>query len=164
MLSPVWFRVPPLAYGGIEAVVHLLVDGLVRAGVDVTLFASGDSLTSAELVLGLRRAPEPQIGQTLPELDHALTCLSQLDQFDLVHDHTGLLGLVVLGLTPTPTVHTVHGPLQGVPGRLYRAACEIAEGVGLVSLTRRQRAPYPGAPVGRQRSERDRHHAVRRRA
>ena len=146
MLSPVWFRVPPLAYGGIESVVHLLVDGLVRAGVDVTLFASGDSLTSAELVSSFPVPPSAQIGQTLPELDHALTCLGQLDQFDLVHDHTGLLGLVVLGLTGTPTVHTVHGPLQGMPGRLYRSACEVAEGVGLVSLTRNQRRPYPELP------------------
>jgi glycosyltransferase involved in cell wall biosynthesis len=146
MLSPVWFRVPPLAYGGIESVVHLLVDGLVRAGVDVTLFASGDSLTSAELVSSFAVPPSAQIGQTLPELDHALTCLGQLDQFDLVHDHTGLLGLVVLGLTATPTVHTVHGPLDGIPGRLYRAACDIAEGVGLVSLTRNQRRLYPELP------------------
>lgn len=146
ILSPVWFRVPPRAYGGIESVVHLLADGLVAKGIEVTLFASGDSQTAAELAPSFATAPSELIGQTLPELDHALHCLRRLDEFDLVHDHTGLLGLVVLGLTSTPTVHTVHGPLRGTPGRVYAAACDVAEGVGLVSLTRAQRVPYPELP------------------
>jgi len=45
LISPVWFRVPPDGYGGIEWVVSLLADSLVDAGHDVTLFASGDSHT-----------------------------------------------------------------------------------------------------------------------
>jgi hypothetical protein len=49
VMSPVWFPVPPTGYGGIELVVSLLADGLADAGHDVTLFASGDSLTKAEL-------------------------------------------------------------------------------------------------------------------
>jgi len=148
ILSPVWFRVPPVGYGGIESVVHLLAEGLVRRGADVTLFASGDSRTSAELVSTFATPPTELIGQTLPELDHALNCLQRLREFDVVHDHTGLLGLVVLGLASTPSVHTVHGPLDGLPGRLYRSACEVAEGTstGLVSLTRNQRRPYPQLP------------------
>ena len=50
LFSPVWFPVPPDRYGGIEAIVQLLADGLVEAGADVTLFASGDSTTNARLV------------------------------------------------------------------------------------------------------------------
>ena len=53
MISPVWFPVPPTGYGGIEWIVWLLADGLVDAGHDVTLFASGDSHTKAKLVVGL---------------------------------------------------------------------------------------------------------------
>ena len=55
--SPVWFPVPPDRYGGIEAVVQLLADGLVDAGIDVTLFASGDSSTKATLVSAFETAP-----------------------------------------------------------------------------------------------------------
>ena len=50
ILSPVWFPVPPTRYGGIEWIVSLLAEGLVGAGHEVTLFASGDSSTEAELV------------------------------------------------------------------------------------------------------------------
>ena len=49
ILAPVWFAVPPIGYGGIEWIVWLLADGLVDAGHDVTLFASGDSRTKARL-------------------------------------------------------------------------------------------------------------------
>ena len=49
VISPVWFPVPPTGYGGIEWIVSLLADGLADAGHDVTLFASGDSLTKAKL-------------------------------------------------------------------------------------------------------------------
>ena len=57
VLSPVWFAVPPTGYGGIELVVSLLADGLVDAGHDVTLFASGDSLTKANLSYIFERRP-----------------------------------------------------------------------------------------------------------
>ena len=63
VLSPVWFPVPPTGYGGIEWVVSLLADGLVDAGHDVTLFASGDSRTKAELACVYEIAPSAQIGR-----------------------------------------------------------------------------------------------------
>jgi hypothetical protein len=64
LFSPVWFPVPPDRYGGIEAIVHLLADGLVEAGVDVTLFASGDSVTDARLVSAFDVAPSERIGES----------------------------------------------------------------------------------------------------
>jgi hypothetical protein len=57
VLSPVWFAVPPTGYGGIELVVSLLADGLADVGHDVTLFASGDSLTKAKLSAVYPTAP-----------------------------------------------------------------------------------------------------------
>jgi glycosyltransferase involved in cell wall biosynthesis len=146
MFSPVWFPVPPHRYGGIEAIVSLLTEGLVERGVDVTLFASGDSETDAELVSVFDRAPSERIGETFWELDHALACLTRLDEFDVVHDHSGLLGLTLFGLTSTPVLHTVHGPLTGVAGEMYEAACSVTRGVGLVSLTHAQRRPLPQLP------------------
>jgi glycosyltransferase involved in cell wall biosynthesis len=146
MLSPVWFPVPPAGYGGIETIVALLTEGLVREGHDVSLFASGDSATSADLVSVFERAPSERIGQTFWELDHALACAGRIDEFDVVHDHTGLLGLSLLGVAGAPLVHTVHGPLTGDPGRMYRAACALVAAPGLVSLTLSQRRPAPELP------------------
>ena len=146
MLSPVWFPVPPGRYGGIEAIVSLLTEGLVARGLDVTLFASGDSTTTATHVHVFDEAPSERIGETFWELNHALECLNQLDRFDLVHDHTGLLGLTLFGLSGAPLVHTVHGPLTGVPGDMYRQACALGRHIGLVSLTHAQRRPLPELP------------------
>jgi glycosyltransferase involved in cell wall biosynthesis len=138
--------VPPTRYGGIEAIVQLLADGLVDAGVDVTLFASGDSCTKAELVSAFAEAPSERIGQSYWELQHLLPFLEKRDEFDLVHDHSGLVGLTVFGLTGCPTVHTVHGPLTGDPGEVYQEVCKTVPHAGLVSLTRNQRRPCPNLP------------------
>ncbi len=146
LFSPVWFPVPPDRYGGIEVIVHLLADGLVSAGADVTLFASGDSKTRAELVSAFDVAPSDRIGQSFWELQHLLPFLERSDEFDLVHDHSGLVGLTVLGLSGCPTLHTVHGPLTGDPGGVYEAVCKAIPHTGLVSLTRNQRRPCPDLP------------------
>src|SRR3954451_9921172 len=68
VLAPVWFAVPPTGYGGIELVVSLLADGLAEAGHDATLFASGDSLTKADLAYVYEQAPSELIGRSIPEL------------------------------------------------------------------------------------------------
>ena len=80
LLSPVWFPVPPTGYGGIEWVVALLADGLVDAGHDVTLFASGDSQTKAELVSVFDVAPSERDRAPLPELYHALACYERAER------------------------------------------------------------------------------------
>ena len=82
IISPVWFAVPPSGYGGIEWIVSLLADGLVDAGHDVTLFASGDSHTKAQLSCVFEQAPNEQIGKSLPDLRHALACFDQAGEFD----------------------------------------------------------------------------------
>jgi glycosyltransferase involved in cell wall biosynthesis len=146
VLSPVWFPVPPSGYGGIEWVVSLLADGLADAGHEVTLFASGDSQTRAELDSAFRRAPSERIGQTFWELQHALKCFARQDDFDVIHDHTGLMGLSLGSLLPTPLVHTVHGPLTGQPGELYEQIVRMAPRAHLVSLSMNQRRPKPELP------------------
>ena len=143
LFSPVWFPVPPDRYGGVEEVVHLLANGLVDAGVDVTLFASGDSSTRARLEATFEEAPSDRIGQSFWELQHLLTLLEHVDDFDLVHDHSGLLGLTAFGLTRVPLLHTVHGPLTDEPGLVYERACAVVPYAGLVSLTLNQRRPKP---------------------
>src|SRR5919106_1176863 len=146
VLSPVWFPVPPSGYGGIEWVVSMLSDGLADAGHEVTLFASGDSHTRANLDYVFPRAPSERIGQTFWELQHALGCFGRQDDFDVVHDHTGLLGLALGSLLATPLVHTVHGPLTGQPGRIYEQIVSIAPRAHLISLSLNQRRPKPDLP------------------
>jgi glycosyltransferase involved in cell wall biosynthesis len=146
MIAPPWFPVPPPAYGGTEAVVALLADGLVAAGIDVTLFASGDSSTNATLEYVHDEAPSASIGEMALELEHVVACLAQAEEFDLVHDHSGLLAVTLAAASETPFVHTAHGPLTGHSGTLYRAALEFNRQAALISLTHAQRRPAPGLP------------------
>ena len=143
VLSPPWFPVPPTGYGGIEWIVSLLADGLVARGHEVTLFASGESRTSASLAAVYERAPSELIGRSLPELRHVLAALERADDFDVINDHLGPLGAAVGGLVETPVVHTIHGPLDGEPGEVYKRIAAVAPRVGLVSLSLNQRRPKP---------------------
>ena len=146
IVCPVWFPVPPEAYGGTERVVALLADGLVDAGHDVTLFASGDSQTRARLESVFHTAPSEWIGHTYWEMQHAIHAFRKADEFDVLHDHTGMLGLAFGGLVDVPFCHTVHGPLDGQPGRLYEQVLELAPKAQLISISMNQRRPKPSLP------------------
>jgi glycosyltransferase involved in cell wall biosynthesis len=143
ILAPAWFAVPPTGYGGIEWIVALLADGLAEAGHDVTLFASGDSRTKAKLSYVFPEAPSRQIGRTFWELKHALGCYARADEFEIINDHTGMMGAVLGGTVSTPVVHTVHGPLDGEPGEIYELISKVAPKVGLISISMNQRKPKP---------------------
>jgi glycosyltransferase involved in cell wall biosynthesis len=143
VLAPPWFAVPPTGYGGIEWIVWLLADGLTERGHEVTLFASGDSRTKAKLEAVFEHAPSELIGRTMPELRHVLACYERSEEFDVVNDHTGHLGAVLGGLSRSPVVHTVHGPLDGEPGLVYRSIGALAPKVGLISISLNQRRPQP---------------------
>jgi glycosyltransferase involved in cell wall biosynthesis len=144
VLAPPWFAVPPSGYGGIEWIVALLANGLAEAGHDVTLFASGGSRTKAELASLFPEPPSRLIGRTQPELHHVLACYARAHEFDVINDHTGMLGAVLGGAVDTPVVHTVHGPLEGEPGEVYESIGQVAPHVGLISISMNQRRPKPG--------------------
>lgn len=114
MIAPVEMRVPPIAYGGTELVVSLLTEELVRRGHEVTLFASGDSVTSARLVSVCDRfvRGSGRDGGILTMLN-VLACVEQADRFDIIHNHTCFEGLSVAGLVNTPMLTTFHGGLSG---------------------------------------------------
>ncbi|HZP56271.1 MAG TPA: glycosyltransferase family 4 protein [Dehalococcoidia bacterium] len=111
-LAPLWESVPPPAYGGTEAVVHLLTEELVRMGHDVTLVASGDSLTAARLApvfpRSLRRADD--LADRNPydwaHIAHAID-LSRCG-FDVVHNHAGELAMAMAPLAGAPMLTTTH--------------------------------------------------------
>jgi glycosyltransferase involved in cell wall biosynthesis len=112
IIAPLEIRVPPVAYGGTELVVSLLTEALVNRGHDVTLFASGDSVTSARLHAVL---PHFLRGTTrakgLLNLLNTVSCLNQADRFDIIHNHTGE-GMATAHLVKTPMLTTLHGHLD----------------------------------------------------
>ncbi len=114
-LAPVWERVPPPAYGGIEVVVSLLTEELVRQGHEVTLFASGDSVTSATLRSTYPRALRPE-RDSVPDPDqivwihNAAALIEAQDGYDVIHNHAGELPLIFSSLVTTPMLTTFHGP------------------------------------------------------
>ena len=143
VLAPPWFPVPPTGYGGIEWVVSLLADGLVDAGHDVTLFASGDSRTRAKLVAVFETAPSERIGRTFWELQHALACYERADEFDVINDHSGLPAAALGGaVADAGRAHRARAARRRA-GRALRADRAVAPDVGLISLSLNQRKPKP---------------------
>jgi glycosyltransferase involved in cell wall biosynthesis len=102
-IAPLWESVPPPAYGGTEAVVHLLVEELVRQGHDVTLWASGDSRTSARLKSccpqSLRSA-EDIYSKSIYSCQHASLALKDAGDYDIVHNHAGEEVMAISSLLP----------------------------------------------------------------
>ena len=143
IIAPAWFAVPPRRYGGIEWVVAILADGLVDRGHEVTLFATGDSQTTARLVTSYDEPPSMRIGSSMPDLHHALICYDQASDFDVVNDHSGPLGAALGQTVATPACHTVHGPLSGEPGDVYSLIGRVSPRVGLISVSDSQRHPLP---------------------
>jgi glycosyltransferase involved in cell wall biosynthesis len=111
LLGPVAWRTPPLAYGPWELVVSMLAEGLVSRGVDVTLFATLDSVTSAELD-GVCPRPyneDQGLDGRVWEALHTGHCLARSDEFDLVHNHMDWLPLTMSRLCRAPMLTTIHG-------------------------------------------------------
>ncbi|AKG20347.1 glycosyltransferase family 4 protein [Calothrix sp. 336/3] len=111
-IAPLWETVPPPAYGGIELVVALLTDELVRRGHEVTLFASGDSTTLAQLESVHPRALrlDPTVKECgIYEMLQLSSVYEKAQEFDIIHSHMGCAALPYAGLVKTPTVHTLHG-------------------------------------------------------
>jgi glycosyltransferase involved in cell wall biosynthesis len=141
LVAPPWFAIPPEGYGGIEWVVALLADGLTDRGHEVTLFAPPGSRTKARLVSPLEEAPPPDaVGDPWWEASHAVAAYHDGDQFDLLHDHMGPVGVSVGALTADLTVHTLHGPFTEQTAMLYS---RVARQHWFVAISRRQRELAP---------------------
>lgn len=111
LLAPVTWRTPPKAYGPWEQVVSLLAEGLVARGVQVTLFATLDSVTAGELdgVCPRPFGEDTTLDGRVWEALHIAHCYARSGDFDLVHNHLDWLPLAMGGFCRAPLLTTVHG-------------------------------------------------------
>ena len=111
LLSPIAWRTPPRHYGPWERVVSLLVEGLVQKGIDVTLFATGDSQTSAHLqyICPFPYEEDPNIDPKVWEAMHIAHLFEQAHKFDLIHNNYDFMPLSYSRLVDTPVLTTIHG-------------------------------------------------------
>ena len=111
MLAPISWRVPPRHYGPWELITSLLTEGLVAAGIEVTLFATLDSETSATLAGVVPRpySEDSSLDAKVWECLHIAELFERADEFDLIHNQFDFLPLSYSGLVSTPVVTTIHG-------------------------------------------------------
>jgi glycosyltransferase involved in cell wall biosynthesis len=144
-VAPLFESVPPKLYGGTERVVSYLTEELVRMGHDVTLFASGDSETSARLVPACSRALwcDSECGETLPHHVRLIQLVfRESGRFDVIHFHCDYLHFPFLRYHRTPAVTTLHGMLRRHD---LESLFEANPDVPLVSISDDQRRPFPAA-------------------
>lgn len=144
-VAPLYERVPPHQYGGTERVVSYVTEELVRLGHDVTLFASADSITRAQLQSPCDRALrlDPDSRDPLaPHIRMLGQVYRQAPAFDIIHCHTDYLSLPLARASSTPTVITQHGRLD-VP-ELLPLYAEYPE-IPLISISDAQRLPLAQA-------------------
>jgi len=144
-VAPLIESVPPKHYGGTERIVSYLTEELVRAGHDVTLFASGDSITSAVLVPVCRRSfrqnkrATDYLSREVLLMDHVM---QRASEFDVIHFHTGCLHYLISRHLTVPHVTTLHGRLDTTELlRLY----ERFRDMPMISISNSQRTPWPCA-------------------
>jgi glycosyltransferase involved in cell wall biosynthesis len=142
-VSPLYESVPPKLYGGTERVVSHLTEELVRIGHEVTLFASGDSVTSARLIAGCPRALRLDKRCVDPLASHFVMMeevFRRADEFDLIHFHIDYLHFPLSRRLGLASVTTLHGRLDIADLQpLYREYCSMP----LVSISNAQRGPLP---------------------
>lgn len=144
-VAPLYESVPPTLYGGTERIVSWLTEELVRLGHDVTLFASGDSMTTARLVPCCPKSLRQNSG-CVDQLAHHInmleTVFSERENFDLIHFHIDYLHFPLSRRAQLPNVTTLHGRLD-LPdlAPLYRTYSDMP----VVSISDAQRRPLSWA-------------------
>jgi glycosyltransferase involved in cell wall biosynthesis len=143
-VSPLYESVPPRLYGGTERIVHYLTEELVKKSHDVTLFASGDSETSARLIPVTKKALRLDPQCVDPYTLHFLLMeevLKRQDEFDIIHTHIDCFGFVLARRTRVPVVSTLHGRLDLWE---YKRVFEEYSEVPFISISDAQRGPLNG--------------------
>lgn len=143
-VAPLTESVPPRLYGGTERVISALTEELVRLGHAVTLFASGDSKTSAKLIPMSKQALrlDPDVRDPLAYLVRMLGPifheLGNSGEFDLIHSHLDYIAFPFTKFCRTPVIHTLHGRLDITD---YASLFDTYADLNLVSISHSQRTP-----------------------
>ena len=144
-VAPLIESVPPKHYGGTERIVSYLTEELVRAGHDVTLFGSGDSVTKARLIPACRGSLRLN-KHCVDHLAHHLVMIDQVlehaREFDVIHFHTDYLHFPVSRYLPVPHVTTLHGRLD-IPDLI--PVYDRFRNIPVISISNAQRRPLPWA-------------------
>jgi glycosyltransferase involved in cell wall biosynthesis len=144
-VSPLYESVPPKLYGGTERVVYNLTEELIRQGHQVTLFASGDSVTSARLIAPVKEALRLNSACEDPLAPHIVQMhevMKRADAFDIIHFHTDYLHYPLSQLSGMPHVTTLHGRLDLPELQLIYNSFPNQP---VVSISNSQRKPLPQA-------------------
>lgn len=142
MIGTPFYEIPPPGYGGLEAIVASLVDGLSARGHEVTLFGAGrGSRTDAAFVSTTREPQTERLGLAEPILIHAARVDRLLagTTFDVIHDHSPA-GPLTAAHRNAPTVVTAHGPTDGELGDFY---ADLGTAIDLVAISDAQRKHRP---------------------
>lgn len=144
MVANISERIPPKKYGGTERVIYALTEELVHRGHDVTLFATGDSLTSAKLVSVFPRSLRESgiadpYGLSPQRLLNIGIAYQRQDEFDIIHDHNWLISIPTANLSKTPVVMTIHGAFDVNNRQLFEAHKQI----NYVTISKSQSIPVP---------------------
>jgi glycosyltransferase involved in cell wall biosynthesis len=145
IIAPPWVPVPPPGYGGTESVLDSLARGLVAAGHEVLLYATGDSTCPVETRWVLERAAGTVSTGSSTELHHVIHAYEEVRRWgaDVVHDHT-LVGPVHGTRFDLPIVTTNHGPFDSELGALYRT---LGTSVAIIAISRQHAASAVDTPV-----------------
>jgi glycosyltransferase involved in cell wall biosynthesis len=111
LISPIAWRTPPTHYGPWENIASLICEGLIKKGIDVTLFATKDSITTGKLCAVCERGYEEdkKIEPKVWECLHISEVFERAEEFDLIHNNFDFLPLSYSGLVKTPVLTTIHG-------------------------------------------------------
>lgn len=140
-VAPPWLAVPPKGYGGIEWVVALTADGLAERGHDVTLFATGDSVTEANLEYVFPVAPGPAaINDPVLDTTHTLLVYEDPSRFDVFHVHSPFAALAAGLNCGVPVVHTLHGSFTPEMMDLF---ARVGDRAHFVAISESQRNGMP---------------------
>src|SRR5690625_4539519 len=156
VLSPVAWRTPPRHYGPWEQVASNVAEGLVQRGVDVTLFATGDSVTNAKLssIVPTGYEEDETVDAKVVECMHISSLMEKAGEFDIIHNHFDFLPLTYSRLIETPVVTTIHGFSSPKIRPVYK---QYNEAGYYISISNADRAPelhyvatiYNGLDVGK---------------
>lgn len=140
IIGPISWRTPPRHYGPWELFVSLLTEGLVARGVDVTLFATADSVTTARLVsvAPTGYSEDPSLDAKVYESMHVAAAFERADDLDLIHNSADFVPLTYTRLVATPVVTTIHGFGSDATLPAYQA---YADRVAYVSISDADRHP-----------------------